>query len=243
MRKKGNYTMRIPQDHLTKGGLLRLLPDVISGAEDDEQGDDDGDKPNPPKKTNDKSSEGSSGDDGDEGEDDDNLSSREDLSGLKSALEKERKERKRLEKELKAKQKAEAEAADADKTEGQRATSRAEKAEAAAKKLAAGLLKRDLHDAIRKEAEKLKFIDPSDAIEGVDFDTIDFTQDEDDPSDIEIDVKTVEKAVKALATKKPHFISKGTDDGKKTGSTFGGKQDSKKDPDAELKELYPALRR
>lgn len=232
---------RIPLDHLSKGGLFRLLPDVISGAEENE-GDDD--KSTDPPKTDDKSSEDGSGDDGDEGEEDDKSGDKEDTKGLKSALEKERKERKRLEKELKAKQKAEDEAADKDKSEAEKAKGRAEKAEAAAKKLAEGLLTRDINDAIRKEAEKLKFLDPNDAIELVDRKLIESTQDEDDPSDIEIDLKTVAKVVKDLATRKPHFISKGTEDGQKTGSTFSGKQEgSKKTEEELLREAYPALNR
>lgn len=163
------------------------------------------------------------------------------VKGLKSALEKERlanaakdnelKELRKLKKAQEARELAE-------KDEVEQARIKAERATEKAEKLAAGLLKRDLNSAITSVARELKFIDPTDAISGVDMSTIVFEQDEDDPSNITIDEKTVKAAVKALLSRKPHFAKSGTDDGEATGSQFGGKQ---KKPVTDLKSLYPSL--
>jgi hypothetical protein len=111
-----------------------------------------------------------------------------------------------------------------------------------AEKLAAGLLKRDIDTAIKEAARDLKFLDVEDALNGVDRSKIVADQDDDDPTDIEIDEDTVKAAVKALATRKPHFLNSGTDDGEATGSQFGGsKRRTKADEEAALREYYPSL--
>lgn len=236
------HTMRIKGTKLTGIGLDELLPYLIIGAEGEEGGE------------GGEGSEGDSGEgsgDGDSGEGDGDSEGDEgdgegdeqkpDVTGLKSALAKERAENKRKDKELKRLQKAQQAKEDAEKSDLEKAQGEAEANKAKAEKLAAGFLKTSLNSAIRAEAEKAGFIDIDDALNGISRDDLEFEQDEDDPSDVDIDLKSVQKAVKALATKKPHFLKKGTDDGEPSGSQFGGSKKKKKSSDDELRERYPSL--
>lgn len=236
--------MRIKGTNLTGVKLDELLPYLIIGAEDGDEGGEGG-----------QGSEGDSGDgsgDSDSGEGDGDVGDgdgdgeegdeqKPDVTGLKSALAKERAENKRKDKELKRLQKAQQAKEDAEKSDLEKAQGEAETSKAKAEKLAAGFLKTSLNSAIRAEATKLGFIDVDDALNGISRDDLEFEQDEDDPSDIDIDQKSVQKAVKALATKKPHFIKSGTDDGEPSGSQFGGSNKKKKSSDDELRERYPSL--
>lgn len=109
-------------------------------------------------------------------------------------------------------------------------------------KLAAGILKRDIDSKIRQAARDLKFIDVEDAVNGVDRSAIVFDQDDEDPSDVDVDEDTVKAVVKALSVKKPHFINRGTSDGDPTGNPHGGSRRKKKQTDEEeLMEHYPSL--
>jgi hypothetical protein len=169
--------------------------------------------------------------------DDDDIDDRKELKG---ALANERKARKAAEKRATALAKEKEQADLAKQTSEEQAIARAEKAEQQKEKLAAGFLNRELESAIRRAARDEGFIDPADAIDGVDRNAMNFEQDEDDPSEVTIDTKSITKAVKALAAKKPHFIKSGTDDGEETGGKFGrgGKGDRK---DTDYSKLYPAL--
>ena len=217
---------RIPRDYLSKGTLLCQLPEVISGAENDEvEPPVDPAAPKEPVEKVEKVEEPA-----------------EDVSGLKSALTKERKRANDTEKELKRLQKEKEDRELAEKSELDQAKTKEQKASEKVTKLAEGLLRRDLNHAIEKEAAKLNFIDIDDAIEFVDRSLITYEQDEDDPSIITIDQSTVEKVVKALATKKPHFIQQGTEDGEPTGGKFGGqRKKSSKTTEEALREKYSAL--
>lgn len=231
--------IRIPHDYLTKDSLILTLPEAIFGAEENE-GDNNGNTSESNSTTSsEQQSNNSSDSSGDNGEEDDGDKN---PAGLRSALEKERRERKRLEREnklfLKEKEAKEA----AEKSEAEKATDRANKIEAKLQKLAEGYRMREVNDAIRKAAREAKFIDPDDAIAGVDIDLIEIEQDEEDPSRVTIDTKAVTRLVKELASKKPHFIASGTEDGEPTGGKFGSKQQSQKDPDEAIREMYPALR-
>lgn len=189
--------------------------------------------------------EGSSDDSGDEGQNQANDTggkTAEDFEKLERALAAERRQNKLKERELKklraahgSKEQEENEDLESTKNELQTARAKAEK-------LAAGLLKRDIDAAIAAEARELKFLDVEDALNGVDRSQIVYDQDDEDPTDIDIDVDSVKRVVKALATRKPHFLSRGTSDGEPTGSTFGGsrKRDQKPRTDT-LRELYPSL--
>ena len=233
--------MRIKGTRLNTKAIDELIPYIIIGAEGDEgeggqgsegeSGDGEGD---------DDSGEGEEEPGGASGDADDD--SKPDVSGLKSALAKERSENKAKEKELRALRKAQTAAENAKKSDLERAQGEAEANKAKAEKLAAGFLRTSLHGAIRAEAQRQGFIDVEDALAGISQDDLTFEQDEDDPSEVDIDLKSVTKAVKALATKKPHFIKSGTDDGEPSGSQFGGSKKKTKTSDDELRERYPSLR-
>lgn len=193
-------------------------------------------------------------DDGDdEDEDDDEGSSDEgeekkgaakDDSGLKSALSKERRERKKLEKQLRKATKAQEEANDKDLKDSDKAIKAAEKAQEQTVKLAAKLKDNAIDMKILKFASKFNNVD--DAIRLVDRKLIEVEQDEDEPADIEIDETSVEEAVKQLAKAEPHLVKKDGDEGAsdRSGSKFGGKsKDKDSSTEDELKEKYPALRR
>lgn len=219
-----------------------LLPFLILGAEDDNASSSD-----PAGSEGDSQSSG--GEDGKTG----SSSSKEvhddandpKVQGLKSALQKERQGRQADAdelKELRKLKKQHDEAELAKKSDIDQARIKAEAAEEKATKLATGFLNRELNLAIVEAARGLDFIDADDALAGVDRSGFTFTQDEDDPSNVTIDKKTIEAAVKSLATKKPHFVKAGTDDGKPSGSQFGGPKKKQQTSDEALKEKYPSLR-
>lgn len=224
--------------------LIDNLPEFIFGAEGEEDaGSDSSDSSN----ESGSSSNEAGGAAGSSSDDDSQDSSHDDANddatkGLKRALEAERRENKANKKELARLAKAEEDRALADKTEVEQATIRAERATERANKIAAGLVTRDLNDAIKAAAEKLNFIDTSDALEGVDRKELTVEQDEEDPTNITIDLKQIERLVKDLATKKPHFLTRGTDDGEPSGSQFGNKQQKKKSSADAYKDAYPSLR-
>lgn len=165
----------------------------------------------------------------------------ENTDGLKSALRRERAERKRLDKEAKAMKARLDELDSKEKSESDLAKETASKAESKAQKLAERLRVTAVDNAIIKLGGKLKFRDIDDALKLVNRDNIDVEQDEDDPSDIQIDDASVETALKELAKKKPHLII-AEGQGEASGSKFGGGRKSQKELDDEtLKENYKAF--
>lgn len=220
--------------------ILDELPEFILGADDEDDpegdsgdsGDDAGDLSQDDNGAAGSNSEGSSEhDDADDPK----------VKGLKSALDAERAKSKAAEKKATALQK-EKDAKDlADKSEIEQAQIRAEKAEEKATKLAAGYVRDALNGAIKDAANKLKFLDVTDALDGVDRSKLTYEQDEDDPTEVSIDLKILEKEVKALAQRKPHFLEKGTEDGGPTGGQFGGSKKKQKTPSDTYKERYPSL--
>ena len=220
--------------------LESLLPAVIFGAEGEGEGEGEG---------SDNGAEGSENgeDEGDAGSGNSSDNEHDDANdpkviGLKNALATERKRAEAAEKARKAAQKKLDDAALKDKSEIEQAQIRERQATERAEKLAAGFVRTSIDAAIEKAARDMKFIDPSDAVSGVERKNIEFTQDDDDPSRVEVDLKTVTAAVKALAARKAHFISSGTDDGEPTGGQFGrGNQQKKKTSEETFKEKYPAL--
>jgi len=169
-----------------------------------------------------------------------------DAAGLKSALQKERADRKALDKELKALRAAKQTADDAEKTEIQRLTDSSTATTAKLEKLAAGFRANALETAVLRAAGALKFRDATDALRTEVFSAIGLEQDEDDPTKVTIDEASVTAAVKALAKNKPHYL--GTPDrtsAPKSGSQFGGSsngQGSEASAKATLAAKYPALR-
>jgi hypothetical protein len=171
----------------------------------------------------------------------------EDVSGLKSALQKEREEKKALEKELKTFRKSKEDRELAEKTEVDQATTKARKAEEKAAKLAEGFRKNAVNQAILKAAGAAKFRDPSDALRPEVLAAVGVEQDEDDPTEITIDEKSVTEAIKKLARSKPHYLA--TEDKQrqtpKSGSQFGGSgnQSNLTADEQALAKKYPALGR
>lgn len=125
------------------------------------------------------------------------------IRDTEEALRKERQLRRKAERDARAKKKQ----TPADKSKVDDETSeRLRTSEARTAKLAKGLLDNKLDQAILAEARRQKFIDESDALSDAIRAEIDYDQDDDDPSDIEIDEETVKDAVASLAAKKKHLI-------------------------------------
>lgn len=163
----------------------------------------------------------------------------ENTDALKNALRRERKAAKDATRALKAAQKRLDELDDKEKSESDLAKENASKAESKAQKLAASLKTAAVDNAIIKIGGKLKFRDIDDALKLVSREEMDVEQDEDDPSDIQIDEASIETALKKLARDKPHLIV-AEGQGEPSGSKFGGGRKSQKDMDDEaLKALYP----
>lgn len=173
-----------------------------------------------------------------------------DAAGLKSALQKERADRKALEKELKAYRKSKEDQELAEKSEVERVTTQAQRAEEKAAKLAAGFRKNAIHSAVIAAAGKAKFLDPTDALRPEVLEAIQVEQDEDDPSLVTIDEKSVTAAVAALAKSKKHYVTASQEQQQKqkqlprSGSGFGGgAPTSNLTADEQvLAARYPALR-
>jgi len=203
---------------------------VIRGFEDDDKDKD----------------EESDSEDGDEEEDDkDGGGNRkdEDYTGLKSALQKERKAAKDAQRELrKATAKLE-ELSAKDKSETDKAKDDATKASAKADKLAARLRTTAVDNVVIKLSSKLKFRDIDDALQLINRDDVEIDQDDDDPSDITVDEASVKAALEKLAKRKPHLIGADGQE-EKSGSKFNGKKKSDKEADDDaLRAKYPALNR
>lgn len=164
-----------------------------------------------------------------------------DASGLKSALAKERAERKKLDRQLKGllREKEDREATEG--TELEKATKKAELAEQRTAKLAERFKESAVTTAILEAARALKFRDATDALTTDIRSAIQFEQDKEDPADIDIDETSVKTAVKKLATAKPYLlIGEGSEE--PSGSKFGGKPGDKSGlSEEELKKKYPAL--
>lgn len=220
---------------------------IVFGAEGENNGSSDGSSDPPPSSdssANESGNESGSGEDdsGNSGDDSSGDDDGDDREELKKALRSERRLRKAAEKERNQLKAA------SENNEEQKEIDKARENETAAQnkvtRLAERLLTTELNAAIRKAARDAKFIDEDDAVNGIARDDLDFDQDEDDPSAIDIDEKSIVDAVKALARKKPHFVRQ-PGDGKKTGSSFKGGQgtpDDQQAREAKFKEDYPSLR-
>ena len=231
--------------------ILSLLPEVILGAEEDDKGSGpEGDDP-----TKGSSDSGPGGDQGagssqeDDDDEDETPKGTQEEDGRAKALKAERKLHREARAEANRLKAENDQLKRKDMDDLQRTTAERDDAlkESQAKdvrlqKLIDGYRSNALTNAIKAEAEKQKFIDPNDALIGVDLTEIAVNQDEDDTTQVDIDLKAVTSAVKKLATSKPHYINKGTKDGNATGSQFGGSRSGNKtDEDAELRLKYPNL--
>lgn len=187
--------------------------------------------------------------DQDSSSDGDSSSTSDDPAALKKALEEERKgrreerrARRKAERERDAAKKSQTETDEAKDLEAERAKRQA--SEEKTQRLAARLVNKERDDAILAEARRLKFIDPSDALTDTIRSAVIVDQDDEDPSDIEVDEDSVKAAVADLARKKKHLIS-APGDGQRSGSNVRQRAGSsdEKTGDEKLKELYPSLKR
>lgn len=212
--------------------------------DDDDKDDDEGDEADEAEDEEDDESEEE--DDKDKSEDDKDKSKKskkgqadDDLAELKKALRDERQKRRKAEREAR-----QAKTATADKEDKENAEEAAQKLQAAeekTKRLATRLRKTEVERAVIEAATKAGYIDPTDALTDAVLREIDVDQDEDDPSDIEVDLDSVTDAVKDYAAKKKHLIGQGTP-GSRSGSKLKKKKgDSGKLTDQKLQATYPSL--
>jgi hypothetical protein len=191
--------------------------------------------------------EAAEAEEGDDDDDDDDADKGKDKAkdndGLVSALQKERKAAKEAQRALRAAQKRLDELDAKDKSDTDKAKDTASKAESQVQKLAGKLLKAEVDNSITKLAGELKFRDIDDALKLVDRSLIEVEQDDDDPSDIDLDLESVKSALAKLAKSKPHLIM-AEGQGDKSGSKFNGSKKPTKDAEDEaIRSKYPALRR
>lgn len=269
--------------------LLRLLTDeVIRFAEDDDEEEDDGDSDDD---TDDDDEDTGDEDEDDEDEEDDDTKpkGKAKKSTKKSAVDREKERADGLEEALRkerlARRKAEREARAAKKSSGATKKAPAKKAvpakgsqesetdseteqelqalKARSDSLAGKLLDNAIETLVLRvaSAKEFNFADPSDAAAFIKRKDIEVDQDDEDPTDIEIDETSVKKALRTLAKQKPHLLKpkskkdedeeeeEGEDEeeeepSRRTTSKFGGRRKKGKQLDeAKLKEKYPALRR
>jgi hypothetical protein len=226
---------------------------VIRGAEekDDSTDDKSGDNSGSQGDGEDQTGGDDSSDDDDSDDGDDDLP--DDGKELKGALKKERenartasKELKKAQRELKRLQAKQEEKDTAEKGETEAAKAAEKKAAEKVTRLATRLRDQAVESAVTKAANKIGFRDADDVMAVLarsNFKDLDIDQDEEDPADIEIDEKSVEKALKAIADKKPHWlIADGETDA--SGGRFNrGKKPPVKTTEEQYKEKYSALRR
>lgn len=209
---------------------------IITGREDDEDKDKDDDKSDDDQ-DNDEDDKDDEGDKDSKGEG----TPEERMAALEQALERERKLRRTAERDArKAKKTAKApeqKASDDDETKKRLAASETRTAQ-----LAQGFLDNKVEAAVLVEARKQGFIDPTDALIRDVLKEIDADQNDEDPTDVEVDEDSVVDAVKALARKKQHLVGKGTSTVKSGGKFRGKGGEDKGSDEAALIANYPSLR-
>jgi hypothetical protein len=213
---------------------------VIRGREEDDggsggaggEGDDDDDDG---EEEEDEEGKGGSGSE----EDQDDPDAR--IAALEEALTNERKLRRKIERE--SKRKLRQKSTDKQNKDDQELQEQLQASTLRTQKLAEGLLRKEIESAVVTEARNQGFIDPTDALVSMVLDEIDAEQDEDDPTDIDIDPTSVVDAVKELARRKKHLVGE-SKPGEKSGSRFrkkGNQSDDEYD-EAALQGNYPSLR-
>ena len=207
---------------------------IIVGREEDE-GDDNSEE----NSDEDQDNEGDDDEDKDKGSEEEG-SPEERLAALEVALEKERKLRRQAERDAR-KAKKSTKPPEQKKAEDDEVQQRLTAAETRTARLAQGFLDSKVEAAVLAEARKQGFIDPTDALINDVLKEVDADQDDEDPTDVEVDQESVVDAVKALARKKKHLVGEGTSK-VKSGSKFRGKGGEDKGSEAALTEHYPSLR-
>jgi hypothetical protein len=224
---------------------------VLIGFEDDdednesEDDEDEDDEEESDDEEDDDDSDEEDEEDEDEEDEDDSKSKpkKKNIAGLKSALRKERMGHKKFKRLYEAEKKKNKTPSKTVKDKKDDQEEQEDKGPSERERRLAGRFKDKAIDAeILKFAQKHKFIDPEDAVRLVKRVDIEFDQDDDDPTLIEIDEESVEDAVKELARKKKHLIGK-LDRKVKSGSKFGGSKGKSKEASEEtLRKTYGLTR-
>jgi hypothetical protein len=170
-----------------------------------------------------------------------------DATALKTALDRERRDRKALDKELKALRAADKTRKDAELTEVERLQKQTETDSAKVTKLAQGFKDSAVKAAIIAAATDAKFRDPSDALRPEILSAVGVEQDEDDPTKVEVDTTGLKDLIKKLAKDKPHYVGVAgggnQGGGNPSGSKFGGSGNKGNEGRREqIIDKYPALR-
>lgn len=206
---------------------------VIVGREEDE------DKGNEEENSEEDQDDENNDDEGDKSSEEGTPEER--MAALEQALEKERRLRRQAERDARKAKKA-TKAPEQKKAEDDEVQKRLTEAETRTARLAQGFLDSRVEAAVLAEARKQGFIDPTDALINDVLKEVDADQDDEDPTDVEVDQDSVVDAVKALARKKQHLVGKGTSTVKSGGKFRGKGGEDKGASDAALTEHYPSLR-
>lgn len=231
--------------------LLESL--TVCGREDDDADD----------SSDDGSEDDDDGDDGDDSSDDSSDDSKkknkegdeENVQGLLSALKAERTQRRAAEKRAKAAEKKlnigkkktqDDDGGDDGSKDDSEVQEKLRSEQTKTTRLAERLRLREIDAAIIQAAQEAGFIDPTDAVTDFIRSQVEYDQDEDDPAEIEVDLDTVEDAVKKLARKKKHLVGEVPDKNRqKSGSKFrkkAGDDGDKSSMEKTLQANYPSLR-
>lgn len=194
------------------------------GGEDDDNDDDGGDS-----------------DDDDDDDTDEGKPPKEDTEGLRKALIAERKANKANARELKKLRRLQESTKNKDETEKDAAIRERDEEKVKTGKLATRLEREAVNSVIVRHATKLGFRDLEDALALVDRSAFVVDQDEDDPSDIDIDEDSIKVALNALKTKKPHLILSASEQ-RPSGDNAGGGGGKQDLTEEQLRVLYPSLR-
>lgn len=184
------------------------------------------------------------------------------LAGVREALRKERLQRRQLQKQLKAagvkppvKKAAAKQGSTESETDDEELQQAVTKAEKLAGQLATSAVNTAIMQVMNSNDKKVpKFTDIDDVLQLISRGDIDVEQDDDDPSQITVDKDTIKEALKALAKKKPHLLTRDDGEGGKgggkpdekpgTGSKFGGgRRGNESSQTQALMDKYPALKR
>lgn len=224
---------------------------TVRGREDDDDDD----------SSDDDSSEDDEGDDdGDDSSDDSTDDSKkkekdkENVDGLVNALKAERKQRRQAERRAREAEKKlnagkkktqDDDGGDDGSNDDSELQEKLRSEQTKTTRLAERLRLREIDAAIIQAAQEVGFIDPTDAVTDFIRGQVEYDQDEDDPADVEVDMDTVEDAVKKLARKKKHLVGEVPDKNRqKSGSKFRKKagEDDKSTMEKTLAANYPSLR-
>lgn len=231
--------------------------DIIGFEDDEDEEEEESEEEESEEDDDDEDEDSEDEEDDDEEEDEKSKSKKKSTAGLKSALRKERQSRRDLQRQLKnlqreleglkttSKPKKKGEGKEEESEDDEKsaeALQKAAQAEERVEKLAAKLATNAVDTIILKHTGDFK--DPDDVLRFINRKEIDFDQDDDDPSSVEVDEDSVKDAVKALKKAKPYLLKSRDERLTKSGSKMNGRKKKDSGPtDEQLRSKYSALRR